>query len=141
MLDHNDNVTALTVFAAVPVSDLDASIGWYTRLIGREPDSRPMDGLADYFLAGDRDPDHGTLQLVVDSERAGGGLVTINVADAHAVASALAEHDIALDVDDTTSDKVIFGTIIDLDGNAVTIVEPRRAGRKMASVPHARRKS
>lgn len=125
MPDDRDTVTALTVFAAVPVSDLDASISWYTRLVGRAPDSRPMDGLADYFLAADRDPDHGTLQLVVDAERAGGGLVTINVADAHAVASALAANDITLHVDDTSSDKVLFGTVSDPDGNAVTIVEPR----------------
>lgn len=118
-------MTALSVFAAVPVSDMDSSIGWYTRLIGREPDSRPMDGLADYFLANDRDPDGGTLQLVADSKRAGGGLVTINVKDAHSVAGALAEKGIEFIVDDTTSDKVLFGTLVDPDGNAVTIVEPR----------------
>lgn len=125
MSESNDVITALTVFAAVPVTDLDTSIGWYTRLIGREPDSRPMEGLADYFLASDRDPDRGTLQLVVDAKRAGGGLVTINVADAHAVARALVGNGIELSVDDTTSEKVLFGTLLDPDGNAITIVEPR----------------
>lgn len=50
MPDNKNAITALSVFAAVPVADLDRSIGWYARLIGREPDSRPMDGLADYFL-------------------------------------------------------------------------------------------
>lgn len=125
MPDTNDAITALSVFAAVPVADLDSSIAWYTRLIGREPDDRPMDGLADYFLAGDRDPGHGTLQLVVDAGRAGAGLVTINVADAHGVATALAENGIELSVDDTTSDKVLFGTVVDPDGNAITIVESR----------------
>lgn len=123
--NNKASVTALSVFAVVPVSDLESSIGWYTRLIGREPDSRPMDGLADYFLAGDRDPDHGTLQLVVDAKRAGGGLVTISVADARAVAGALAGNGIELSIDDTTSDKVLFGTVLDPDGNAVNIVEPR----------------
>lgn len=125
MPDNTSVVTALSVFAAVPVSDLDSSISWYTRLIGREPDSRPMDGLADYFLASDRDPDRGTLQLLVDVKRAGGGLVTINVADAHAVAGALTENGIEISVDDTTSAKVLFGTVLDPDGNAITIVEPR----------------
>lgn len=62
---------------------------------------------------------------MLDPERAGGGLVTINVSDAGAVASALADNGIELDVDDTTSDKVLFGTVVDPDGNAVTIVEPR----------------
>lgn len=125
MPENTDVITALSVFAAVPVSDLDSSIGWYARLIGREPDARPMDGLADYFLASDRDPARGTLQLVVDPERAGGGLVTINVADARAVARALAENGVELSVDDTTSAKVLFGTVLDPAGNAVTIVEPR----------------
>ena len=60
MPDNEDRVTAMSVSAAVPVSDLDASIGWYSRLNGRAPDSRPMDGLADYFLASDRDRDRGT---------------------------------------------------------------------------------
>lgn len=37
--------------------------------------------------------------------------MTINVADALAVSSALAENGIELSVDDTTSDKVLFGTV------------------------------
>lgn len=68
-----------------------------------------MDGLADYFLADPDEPAHGTLQLVVDVERAGGGLVTINVKGAHAVARALGEVGIELIVDDTTSDPNLAG--------------------------------
>lgn len=56
MPGRENTITALSVFAAVPVSDLDSSIDWYTRLVGRAPDSRPMDGLADYFLVGDPRP-------------------------------------------------------------------------------------
>jgi catechol 2,3-dioxygenase-like lactoylglutathione lyase family enzyme len=34
-------MSAIThLFAGVPVSDLDASIDWYTRFFGRPPDSR-----------------------------------------------------------------------------------------------------
>jgi len=34
-------MSAIThLFAGIPVSDLDASIDWYTRLFGRPPDSR-----------------------------------------------------------------------------------------------------
>jgi catechol 2,3-dioxygenase-like lactoylglutathione lyase family enzyme len=103
MPHSKDLITALSVFAALPVSDLDSSIGWYTGLIGRKPDSRPMDGLAEYFRSGDRDPDRGTLQLAVDPTRAGGGLVTIKVADTHAVAAMLADNGIELNIDDTSS--------------------------------------
>lgn len=62
---------------------------------------------------------------MVDAKRAGGGLVTINVSDARAVASALADNGVEFSIDDTTSDKVLFGTVVDPDGNAVTIGEPR----------------
>jgi methyl coenzyme M reductase subunit D len=37
----------------------------------------------------------------------------------------LASRDVVLKIDDTTSDKVKFGTVTDPDGNAVTLVEPR----------------
>ena len=62
---------------------------------------------------------------MVDTKRAGGGLVTINVSHARAVASAMADNGFELSVDDTASDKVLFGTVVDPDGNVITIVEPR----------------
>jgi hypothetical protein len=38
---HSNMAEAIThLIAAVPVSDLDASIDWYTRLLGRLPDLR-----------------------------------------------------------------------------------------------------
>jgi len=33
--------------ASVPVKDLESSIGWYERLFGRRPDSRPMHEVAE----------------------------------------------------------------------------------------------
>lgn len=116
---------AVSVYAALPITDMATSIGWYDRLVGREPDNRPMPSLAEYHLA-DGVGGHGTIQLVADPERAGGGLVTIVVDDAHEVAARLASEGIELTVDDTSSEIVLFGTVSDPDGNAVTIIERRR---------------
>jgi catechol 2,3-dioxygenase-like lactoylglutathione lyase family enzyme len=64
-------MSAITdLFAGVPVSDLDASIDWYTRFFGRPPDARvgdevlwEIDEHAWLFIepneaAGRRRPDH-----------------------------------------------------------------------------------
>jgi hypothetical protein len=41
---HRPEMSAITdLFAGVPVSDLDASIDWYTRFVGRPPDWRAGD--------------------------------------------------------------------------------------------------
>ena len=37
--------------ASVPVKDLESSIGWYERLFGRRPDSRPMHEVAEWKFA------------------------------------------------------------------------------------------
>jgi glyoxylase I family protein len=120
---------ALTVFAALPVRDLDVAVEWYGRIFGRAPDARPAPQIAEYYLAEGRVPEHGTLQLREDTERAGGGLATINVRDITEVSSALARmavnfetRDIPLEAD--TVSGVTVGTFVDQDGNAVTVVQP-----------------
>lgn len=120
---------ALTVFASLPVRDLEDAAEWYARIFGRVPDGRPAPDIAEYYLADKRVPEHGTLQLRVDEDRAGGGLATVNVPDIGAVTAALAElgatfEPQAFAVDAETVSAVTVGTFEDLDGNAVTIVQP-----------------
>ena len=107
------------VLAGIPVADRGTAIDWYTRLLGRGPDARPMPGLADWHF-----PHQQTLQLVLDTGRAGGGIVTLHVADIAAARDALAREGIHVDLDDTTSDEVEFGQLTDPDGNSVSLVEP-----------------
>jgi glyoxylase I family protein len=120
---------ALTVFASLPVRDLDVAAEWYTRIFGRVPDGRPAPEIAEYYLAEGRVPEHGTLQLRVDTDRAGGGLATINVTDITAITDVLADLGATFDpqafaVDAETVSAVTVGTFEDLDGNAVTVVQP-----------------
>lgn len=107
------------VLAGLAVRDMTTAIDWTTRLLGRGPDARPMDGLADWHL-----PPSGVLQLVLDPGRAGGSVVTLHVRDIASAQAALAERGIDLPYDDTTSTKVKFGQVEDPDGNSVTLVEP-----------------
>ena len=109
------------VLAGLPVANVDTAIPWYEQLFGRPPDARPMPPLADWNF------EHtGTLQLVEDADRAGGGLVTFTVADlrSHMAAVAARGIDVA-EIDDTTSDKVLFTSLRDPEGNSITLVEQR----------------
>jgi len=36
------------VLAVISVSDIEAARGWYDRLLGRPPDNRPKDSLAEW---------------------------------------------------------------------------------------------
>lgn len=38
------------VLTVAPVSDLEKSIEWYSAFFGREPDQRPMDGIAEWRM-------------------------------------------------------------------------------------------
>jgi predicted enzyme related to lactoylglutathione lyase len=109
------------VLAGLAVADVDSALGWYERLLGRPADVRPMEGLAEWHFS-----ESGVIQLVEDAERAGRSLPTLSVDDLNRELAGLRER--GLDpgtMDDTTSDKVLFATVTDPDGNAITLVEPR----------------
>jgi catechol 2,3-dioxygenase-like lactoylglutathione lyase family enzyme len=112
------------VLAGIPVNDFDAAVEWYERLLGRPADKRPMDGLAEWHF-----PRTGTIQVIEDADRAGGGLLTLSVDDLRQQVAELGERGLAPDaVDDTTSEKVLFAQLTDPDGSAITLVEQRRQG-------------
>jgi predicted enzyme related to lactoylglutathione lyase len=109
------------VLAALAVSDVDAALSWYERLLGRPADALPMDGLAEWHY-----PQSGVIQVVEDADRAGRSLLTLGVDDLKRELAILQER--GLDpgaMDDTTSDKVMFATVTDPEGNAITLVEQR----------------
>ncbi|CAN5341219.1 VOC family protein [soil metagenome] len=108
------------VLCGIAVADLDRSKRWYELLFGRRADAEPMPGLTEWRSSA------GVVQLVLDEQRAGGSLVTLQVVDVRAAVTDLAScGGPAVQVDDTTSDKVWFAEIDDPDGNGVTVVEVR----------------
>ena len=62
------------LLAVVPVSDIDAAGTWYESLIGRRADNNPMPTLVEWQLV-----DSGWLQVFVDADRTGSGLLNFAV--------------------------------------------------------------
>jgi predicted enzyme related to lactoylglutathione lyase len=109
------------VMAGIAVADFDSAVSWYEQLLGRPADDRPMDGLADWQF-----PGTGVVQVIQDADRAGAARLTLNVDDLKAEVGGLQERGLSPSpIDDTTSDKVLFATIADDEGNAITLVEQR----------------
>jgi glyoxylase I family protein len=109
------------VLAGIPVADVDAALPWYERLFGRQPDETPMEGLAEWHV-----PAGGVVQLVASGERAGGGLLTLDLDDLKEELEAMQKRGLdAGPLDDTTSDKVLIATTTDPEGNEITLVEQR----------------
>jgi predicted enzyme related to lactoylglutathione lyase len=109
------------VLAALAVADVDSASRWYESLLGRPADALPMDGLAEWHFT-----EGGAIQLVQDADRAGRSLLTLDVDDLEQELVTLRERGIQPGaMDDTTSDKVLFATVTDPEGNAITLVEQR----------------
>ncbi len=64
------------LYTALLTADLAAAEAWYTKLLGRGPDHRPMDTLVQWEFF-----DHGGLMLSTSEEIAGGGVMFVYVAD------------------------------------------------------------
>jgi catechol 2,3-dioxygenase-like lactoylglutathione lyase family enzyme len=64
------------LFAGIPVSDYDAAVAWYERLLGRPPDVLPKEREAMWHVS-----DAGSIYVVFDAARAGNALVTLAVDD------------------------------------------------------------
>jgi catechol 2,3-dioxygenase-like lactoylglutathione lyase family enzyme len=112
-------MAALTdLFAGVPVSDLDASIEWYTRFFGRPPDMRAGDEIL-WEVA-----DHATLFIEPNPEHAGSGRITLAVTGLDALLARLTAAGIEHEPIETYSNGVRHVDIPDPDGNAIAFAEP-----------------
>ena len=104
------------IYACIAVSDFEAGVDFYTRLMGREPDDRPMPGMVQWR----RD---GGLQIWHDPAHAGHSCSTIVVHAMHTERQLLAAAGIALGPD-AVGDWGIVAQIADADGNQITLAEP-----------------
>jgi catechol 2,3-dioxygenase-like lactoylglutathione lyase family enzyme len=105
------------LIAGVPVSDLDASIDWYTRFFGRPPDMRAGDE-----ILWDVD-EHATLFIEPNAPHAGAGRVTFIVAGLDAFLERLAAQRIETEPIETYSNSVRHVKVPDPDGNAIALAE------------------
>ena len=105
-------------YTAFLTKDLNAAEDWYTRLLGRGPDYRPMDSMVQWELSGE-----GGLALSTDDEIAGGGVLFFVVADVAAERRRLQSLGIVLG-DDIQGDYSTLAQVRDPDGNLLTLATP-----------------
>jgi catechol 2,3-dioxygenase-like lactoylglutathione lyase family enzyme len=105
------------LIAGVPVSDLDASLDWYTRFFGRPPDLRVGDE-----TLWDID-EHATLFIEPNAAQAGAGRMTLVVAGLDALLARLAAQQIEHEPIETYSNGVRHAKSPDPDGNAIAFAE------------------
>jgi catechol 2,3-dioxygenase-like lactoylglutathione lyase family enzyme len=106
------------LFAGVPVSDLDASIDWYTRFFGRPPDRRVGEEMLWEI------DEHAWLFIEPNTAQAGAGRITFAVAGLDALLERLAAEHIEHEPIETYSNGVRHVKVPDPDGNAIAVAEP-----------------
>jgi predicted enzyme related to lactoylglutathione lyase len=105
------------LFAGIPTADYDRALPWYERLMGRPPDIVPTAGEAMWTATGT-----GSIYLVTDPGRAGGGTVTLAVSDLDALLAELAGRGIEPAAVETMA-AGRKATVIDAEGNWIAFVE------------------
>ena len=107
------------VFAGIPTADFEAAVSWYGRLLGRPPDGFPKPEEAVWHLSSS-----GSVHVAGDARRAGNALVVLLVEDLEPLAERLRGQGIAVPPIDTVPGVVRRITLMDPDGNTVSLGEP-----------------
>jgi catechol 2,3-dioxygenase-like lactoylglutathione lyase family enzyme len=110
-------MTIDNALASLAVTDLERSVAWYIKALGREPDKRPMPSVAEWAF-----PRGGGLQVYLLPERAGRGSCTLPVTDIDNEFARLEKAGISI-VDRPQTDVVKVFMIADPDGNSIAFAE------------------
>jgi predicted enzyme related to lactoylglutathione lyase len=105
-------------YVSLLVADMAAGEVWYTKLLGRGPDVRPMPTLLHWELS-----DRGGLMLSSSEEIAGRGVFFLYVDDLAAERRRLGDAGIVLG-DDIEGDYSTLAQVRDPDGNLITLASP-----------------
>ncbi|MFY3136320.1 VOC family protein [Achromobacter xylosoxidans] len=108
----------LKTYASLLTGDLAAAEKWYTKLLGRRPDYRPMDTLVQWELS-----DRGGLMLSTSHEIAGKGVMFLYVEDIARERRRLQALGIVLGPD-IEGDYSTLAQVSDPDGNLLTLATP-----------------
>jgi catechol 2,3-dioxygenase-like lactoylglutathione lyase family enzyme len=114
-------MTLQKIYSALLATDLAAAERWYTKLLGRGPDYRPMETMIQWDLFA-----QGGLQLVTDESLAGHGALFLIVGDVAAERRRLRDLGIALG-DNIQGDYSTLAQVRDPDGNQITLATPPSA--------------
>lgn len=106
------------IYPAVLTADLAKAEAWYTKLLGRGPDHRPMGTLLQWEMS-----ESGGLMLSSSDEIAGKGVVFLYVFDLAAERQRLQDLGIVLG-NAIKGDYSTLAQIRDPDGNLITLASP-----------------
>ena len=106
------------IYTVLLTADLAAAEAWYTKLLGRGPDNRPMDTLVQWELS-----DQSGIGLSTDDVIAGRGGMFLVVDDVAAERRRLQGLGIVLG-DDIAGDYSTLAQVRDPDGNLLTLATP-----------------
>lgn len=110
------------IAAVIATKDYASVRSWYVRVIGREPDLEPIEGVGEWQIASTA-----WLQVVEDHDRAGKTAVRLGVDDLGAQIAALEAEGIATGELVVIADMVKVVDVADPDGNEVSLVQDLRA--------------
>jgi predicted enzyme related to lactoylglutathione lyase len=105
------------VLAVVPVTDLDTARAFYEKLFGRAPDNNPMPVLVEWQVV-----PGGWVQVFVDEERAGSGLVNFAVDDLTAHVAEARDRGLVPGEIEGVNKGVELSTLTDPDGNLIRLI-------------------
>lgn len=105
------------VLAVVPVTNLDTATSFYEKLFGRAPDNNPMPVLVEWQVV-----PGGWVQVFVDEERAGSGLLNFAVDDLRAHVAEAGERGLAPGEIERVNKGVELATLTDPDGNLIRLI-------------------
>ena len=105
------------VLAVVPVSDIERADTWYEALFGRPADNRPMPSLLEWQVTG-----AGWVQVTLDTDRAGSGLLNLAVDDLAATREELATRGVDTAESHPVNKGVELSATSDPDGNTITLI-------------------
>jgi catechol 2,3-dioxygenase-like lactoylglutathione lyase family enzyme len=111
------------IAAVIATKDYAAARGWYVRVLGREPDLEPIEGVGEWQIAATA-----WLQLAEDHYRAGRTAVRIGVDDLAAQIADLTAEGIDTGEVVVIADMVKVVDVADPDGNEVSFVQDLRMG-------------
>ncbi len=107
--------------AGIAVNEIEAAIHWYSQLLGRGPDQRPMPNVAEWqFEKG------GWIQIFEDEDRAGASSMTLVETDLDKRIADLKAKDIPIQ-SRTNSPKTRTAIIEDEDGNRIVFAQSMSA--------------
>lgn len=105
------------LFSGIPVSDRAAALDWYATFFGR-PADEVVDDEALWGIS-----DAAWVFVVEDARRAGGAILTLDTDDMDGVLARLADRGIAHEPVETYGNGVRHVTVIDPDGNSISLAQ------------------